>query len=218
MNRRRIFNLPNCLTLSRFAAAPVMLWLVLAMRSPEINPDAWKTSLAALLLFVLTILTDLFDGMLARARHEVTLFGKIMDPVADSTFFVTTLFALHSSQRFGAAFPLWMPILVFYREVAMQILRRYAALKGNAMPAKFSGKAKTFIQFVALGFLLLMTLARDWTATAGKACMSESNLMAWGYWIGILMVAVNLLSLIEYSKDIPELMSEYAHPGDEKTP
>ena len=133
---RPLVNWANALTLSRFALAPLMLWLTL-----RLEPGAWGVSTAAFLLLGLTLLTDLFDGMVARAHKVVTNFGKIMDPVADSTFFLTVLFAVSASPRFRDAFPVWMPIVVLYREVAIQVLRRYAALRGIVLAAKWSGKA-----------------------------------------------------------------------------
>lgn len=160
--RRRLFNLANVLTLSRFALAPVMMVLVQALENPDYDIDAWKVSLAALIVLAIALLTDLFDGMAARARKEVTNFGKIMDPVADSTFFMTLLFSLSACHRFGEHVSIWFPLLILYREIAMHILRRYAALKGHAAPAKMSGKIKMFTQSVATCLFFLLVFVRDW--------------------------------------------------------
>ena len=122
--RRPLFNLPNVMTLSRFVFAPIMLILVERSRDPDYYPETWKTSLAIVIVLAVTLLTDLFDGMVARARKEVTNFGKIMDPVADSTFFMTLLFGLSACERWGDEVSLWFPILILYREIAMHILRR----------------------------------------------------------------------------------------------
>ena len=209
--RRPLFNLPNALTLSRFVFAPVLLFLILQLRDPANDPDAWKTSLAMLIILVVALLTDLIDGSVARARGEVTNFGKIMDPVADSTLFMTILFGLASSMRFGDAVSIWMPILVLYREIGMHILRRYAALKGHAAPAKLSGKAKMFSQSMVTAVFLLLVFLRDYTFANNPngALISEMTLDSAAFWVGIFTVAVNLLSLIEYSRDIPELIAEY---------
>ena len=215
--RRPLFNLPNCLTLSRFIFAPVTLVLLQAMNDPDYDAGAWKISLALVLVLAVTLLTDLFDGMLARARGEVTNFGKIMDPVADSTFFMTLLFGLSSCPRFGDNVSLWFPMLVLYREVAMHILRRYAALKGHAMPAKMSGKIKMFSQSVATSLFFLLVLARDWLAAhAYGSPISEGFLQGFAFCLACFTVAVTYWSLIEYAKDVPELVAEYI--GDAATP
>ena len=209
--RRPLFNLPNTLTLSRFFFAPVLLWLTLKLRDPANDLNAWKSSLAMLIILAVALLTDLVDGTVARARGEVTNFGKIMDPVADSTLFMTILFGLSSSMRFGSAISIWMPILVLYREIGMHILRRYAALKGHAAPAKLSGKAKMFSQSMITAVFLLLVFLRDYTFAndPNGALIGEPMLSAIAFWVGIFTVAVNLLSLIEYSRDIPELIAEY---------
>ncbi len=209
--RRPLFNLPNCLTLSRFVFAPVILVLIGALRDSAVDAGAWKISLAIVIVIILTSLTDLFDGMVARARGEVTNFGKIMDPVADSTFFMTLLFGLASCPRFGGAVSLWWPMLVLYREIAMHILRRYAALKGNAVPAKMSGKIKMFTQSLATLLFFLLVFARDWMTAHDPAgsFISEAFLNDFAFWLCVYTVLVTYWSLIEYSKDVPELIAEY---------
>ncbi len=203
--RRRLFNLANILTLSRFAAAPVMLALTLALAEPAAHPDAGWISAAAFILLLLTLFTDILDGWIARAYGSVTDFGKIMDPVADSTFFLTLLFGLSASPRFRDAFPVWLPILVLFREVAMQVLRRYAALRSRVLAAKISGKAKMFIQSIAVaGFfgLLCANDLRYWP-------QPEAALQQWLFWTGVLVVTVNLLSMIEYLREVPGLVKEW---------
>ena len=212
--RRPLFNLPNALTLSRFFFAPVVLLLVEASRDPALDPGTWKISLAIVLVLAVTLLTDLFDGMVARARGEVTNFGKIMDPVADSTFFMTLLFGLSHCARWGDEVSLWFPVLVLYREIAMHILRRYAALKGNAVPAKMSGKIKMFTQSLATSLFFLLVLIRDWTAARGEAVIGEDFLRSFVFYLCCYTVAVTYWSLIEYWKDVPELVAEYIGTAD----
>ncbi len=217
--RLPLFNLANALTLSRFAFAPLMLMLVQEMRDPAFMHGAWKISLAALAVLAVTLLTDLFDGMVARARKEVTNFGKIMDPVADSAFFMTLLFGLANCERFGEYVSLWFPILILYREIAIQILRRYAALKGHAAPAKQSGKIKMFTQSVFTCLFFLLVLARDWLhdAAGAEPFITEDFLRLAVFLLCLYTVAITYWSLIEYAKDVPELVAEYAsQPASEE--
>lgn len=218
--RRRLFNLPNCLTLSRFILAPVIMILVQNMENPAYDVGAWKISLAALVVLVLALLTDLFDGMVARARKEVTNFGKIMDPVADSTFFMTLMFGLSACKRFGDYVSIWFPLLILYREIAMHILRRYAALKGRAAAAKMSGKIKMFAQSVLTSLFFLLVLVRDWMEafSGGGSPISESLLGNFAFYLALFTVALTYWSLIEYSKDVPELIAEYTHIDDQTSP
>ncbi|MCD8138636.1 MAG: CDP-alcohol phosphatidyltransferase family protein [Planctomycetaceae bacterium] len=215
--RRPLFNLANTLTLSRFVFAPIILLLVQRMDDPDFAIGTWKISLAVLIVLLVAILTDLFDGMVARARAEVTNFGKIMDPVADSTFFLTLMFGLSACRRFGDSVSLWFPMLILYREIAMHILRRYAALKGNAVPAKMSGKIKMFTQSVATCIFFLLVVIRDYTTahSASGSPISEELLQVLVLILCTYTVAITYWSLIEYSHDVPELIAEYVgtEPG-----
>lgn len=67
--------------------------------------DKW----VAVALIVLSSLTDLFDGMLARYRNEVTEVGKIIDPIADKLSVVAVLLTLGFQGRIPLWF-LWMAI------------------------------------------------------------------------------------------------------------
>ena len=207
---RRIFNLANVLTLSRFAAAPVLLWLILRLAPPATPAFCVWVSTAALALLGVTLLTDLLDGWVARAYGIVTDFGKIMDPVADSTFFMTLLFALSVSPRFRDDFPVWIPILVLYREVGMQVLRRYGALRGRVLPAKFSGKAKMVVQSVAACAAMALIALSD----LGLWRQSEPRLARLLLAAGIIIVAANLLSLLEYLREVPVLVREWRGEAD----
>lgn len=218
--RRPLFNFANVLTLSRFAFAPVMLVLVQRSRDPDFYGDTWRISLAIVVVLAVALLTDLFDGMVARAWKVVTNFGKIMDPVADSTFFMTLLFGLSACRRWGDEVSLWFPILILYREIAMHILRRYAALKGHAMPAKRSGKIKMFTQSVVTSLFFVLVLARDLMVAyrPDGSFISEGFLRSFVFCLCCYTVAVTYWSLIEYSKDVPELVAEYIGQADGGSP
>ncbi|HUO51173.1 MAG TPA: CDP-alcohol phosphatidyltransferase family protein [Gemmatimonadaceae bacterium] len=75
-------NLPNTLTISRIAAAPVVAWLPFRA--------TWEARLAAFVLFVLIAVTDYWDGKLARDSGQVTDLGKMLDPLADKMLVVAT--------------------------------------------------------------------------------------------------------------------------------
>lgn len=233
---RSIVNLANGLTLSRFVAAPFMVWLILMLAAPgqpaqllregaaavdslsggavKLNLDAdgdpvWPVTLATLILMSLTLLTDMFDGWVARRMKIVTDFGKIMDPVADSTFSMTVLFALSACPRFREYFPVWIPLVVLYREIGMQVLRRYGALRGKVMAAKWSGKIKMGLQSALLVAFFLLAAYSDYVAASAPAFMNEAALGATLYWVGVVIAVVNVLSLVEYCRDVPALIAEW---------
>lgn len=134
---------PNQLTLARILAVPVLVTLIY-VRGPVIN---W----VAMAVFTLACLTDYWDGNLARVRREVTELGKLMDPIADKILISASLIMLVSE---GVADPVPTVVIVL-REFAVSGLRQVAALQGVAIAAAPGAKAKTILQMLAVGFMLL---------------------------------------------------------------
>jgi phosphatidylglycerophosphate synthase len=78
-----VWTLPNILTVTRIALAPVIALL------PFI--DGWVPKLLAFLVFVAAAISDIYDGKLARSRGETTDLGKMLDPLADKLLLIATL-------------------------------------------------------------------------------------------------------------------------------
>jgi CDP-diacylglycerol--glycerol-3-phosphate 3-phosphatidyltransferase len=120
---------------------------------PQATFFIWICALLALLVE----LTDMMDGLLARARKEVTDFGKVFDPVADSlsrqTIFLSFMVA--------GIIPWWLYIVFFYRDAMLQLLRIICASGGLVLAARQSGKAKAVLQGIGtFGVLLVVALQR----------------------------------------------------------
>lgn len=107
-----------------------------------------------ILLFLLIICetSDILDGMLARKRNEVTDLGKVLDPMADSITHISLF--LTFTQDF-VALPLLLVLVFFYRDLFVTTLRTLCALRGVALAARFSGKAKAVLQAV-VAFLVIL--------------------------------------------------------------
>ena len=93
-------NLPNVLTLSRFAFVPLLLVLLL-------GEDAGPAPAAAA-VFGVAALTDAADGHIARSRDMVTTFGRIADPLADKLLVGTALASLVILDRLA----LWIALVI----------------------------------------------------------------------------------------------------------
>ncbi|WDT93481.1 CDP-diacylglycerol--glycerol-3-phosphate 3-phosphatidyltransferase [Thermoleophilum album] len=135
-------NIPNVLTLIRILLVPVLV-VVLAL-------EAQGGSLIAAAVFALAALTDGLDGWIARSRHAVTTFGKVMDPIADKLLVVAALLALVGRDRLEA----WVAMVVIAREFAVSALRVAAGQQGVVIPASVLGKAKTIVQVAAVTALI----------------------------------------------------------------
>ena len=84
-------NLPLYLTLSRVLLGPVFMAVYLYYQEMGI-PLVWLP-FCLIFLAILSELSDLFDGFLARRHNKVTELGKILDPMADSIFRFSVFFA-----------------------------------------------------------------------------------------------------------------------------
>ena len=71
--KNKIFTIPNVLSFFRILLVPVFVWLY-AFRDERI----W-----ALIVLIVSGVTDLLDGFIARHFHMISDLGKMLDPVAD---------------------------------------------------------------------------------------------------------------------------------------
>lgn len=116
-------------------------------------------SFANMPYFLLSILiicefTDLIDGFIARKRNIVSDLGKVLDPMADSITHILIFFTFTQGE---VSVPLLIVFVFLYREFFISTLRTICALKGIALAARKSGKAKTLIQACA-SFLIIILL------------------------------------------------------------
>ncbi len=153
-------NLPNKLTLIRFALCFVVLILMVLPYSamgwdclPLGNTGFNLIDLLCCFFFIVASLTDMLDGKIARKYNLITDFGKFMDPLADKALVNTSLVLL------GIYKPYLMPaavvVLFIVRDLAVDGLRFVASAKGQVIAANKYGKLKTVFQMVAIPFIFL---------------------------------------------------------------
>ena len=133
---------PNLLTLSRIIFVPIVVGLLF------LKEERWDVVSA--LLFAVAGATDFFDGYLARKQKSESVYGKLMDPLADKFLVVSCLVML---QYLGRIHPV-VVILLICRELAITGLRALASAEGVVIGASQSAKWKTTTQMVAIGCLL----------------------------------------------------------------
>ena len=113
--------------------------------------DKLYANYLAFLFFTGAVLTDIYDGKLARRKGIVTNFGKLMDPLADKILIVA---AFVSFVGLGYI-PAWTVIVIISREFAITGLRLLAASQGEILAAEKGGKHKTVSQMVAIFTILI---------------------------------------------------------------
>ncbi len=140
----------NMLTMWRIVTAPIFMAVWFAL------PD--RTGLIiCLALTILSEISDGLDGYFARRSKTVSDFGKLIDPYADSIFRLTVFFCF-ASRVHGRWIPLWMPVLLFYRDVVTSVIRTFAMQKGIVVAARWSGKIKAVSQGIAIIMTLILFL------------------------------------------------------------
>ncbi len=135
--------LPNILTIVRIGLIP----LVLVGLAIATVPAYW----IAAVLFGFAILTDYFDGALARSMGAQSSFGRVLDPIADKLLVTSTLMMLI---YYGRA-PILPAILIVCREIIVSGLREYLSEFKVSIPVSNLAKVKTVIQFAAILILIL---------------------------------------------------------------
>jgi cardiolipin synthase (CMP-forming) len=172
----RWLTVPNLLSAIRLAGVPVFLWLLLGPQA-----DGW-----ALIVLVISGVTDWLDGKLARWLDQYSKLGEALDPLADRLYTLAALVAFVVRD----IVPWWVVVLIVGRDVvvsaALPLLRRKGYL---AFPVLYVGKAATLCLLYAFPLLLLAQM--DWPG-ADVARPFAYAFTAWGIalhlWSGALYV------------------------------
>lgn len=167
-----------------------MLRIVLAAAVfGSLRADDPKWHGAAFVMFLVAIVTDWFDGWLARRTATVSAFGKVADPIADKILVLGTLIALLS--RVGPAIPLWAVFLMIMRELVIGGVRVIAGAQGKVLAADKWGKTSAAIQLVAILIMVGVVVLRD--CGLGRAWMLRAV-----YALSVLCAVLALSSLGSY--------------------
>ena len=137
----------NKLTLCRVVMIPIFLVLLYV----DFTGHLW----AALAVFILASVTDFIDGYVARHYHQITDFGKFMDPLADKLLVMSAMAWFVEV----AWMPAWAFFVVIARELAVTGLRLVAVEQGRVIAAAKSGKVKTACTMVGIILMLIFPSA-----------------------------------------------------------
>jgi CDP-diacylglycerol--glycerol-3-phosphate 3-phosphatidyltransferase len=150
-----VANIANLLTGLRMVLVPVFLVALFVGDGHQTN---WR--IVAFVIFATAIITDRFDGALARTYDLVTEFGKLADPIADKALIGAALIGL----SLLGDLPWWVTAVILVRELGVTALR-FAVLRDGVIPASRGGKLKTLVQAIAIG-LFILPLSGMWQTGA----------------------------------------------------
>jgi len=143
-------NLPNTLTVIRILLVPVLV-VILMTRVPH-------HAIIGSVVFWIACITDFYDGYYARKLRQVTILGKLLDPLADKLLVSGALLSLI---ELGLT-PAWMAFIILARELAVTGLRGLASEEGLTIAADWLGKWKLGAQIAAISCLLFGRVLDGW--------------------------------------------------------
>lgn len=145
MRNSHALSLPNILTYGRILAVPL---LVACFYVPG---DTFR--LIALGLFIVAAVTDFFDGYLARAWHQQSALGRMLDPIADKLLVAACLMMMAADGTIRD-WSMLAALTILAREILVSGLREFLAELRVSVPVSNLAKWKTTVQLIAIGVLL----------------------------------------------------------------
>lgn len=138
-------NTPNKISVCRIFIVPIFL-VVYFLEIPLV----YFISAA---IFGIACITDAIDGHLARKNNQITVLGKLLDPIADKLIVAAALFAFLKDGLCN----IWIVMIIISREFIVSLIRLVSSSQGVVVPANTWGKIKTAYQMIA--FIIVMIIA-----------------------------------------------------------
>lgn len=191
MSSDRIATIPNVLSVVRLMLVPLFLWLVLGPQEDEL----------ALLVLIVSGVTDYLDGKLARRLNQTSKIGAILDPVADRLYILAVVVGLSIRE----IIPVVLAVILPLRDVFLFSLVPFLRTRGySSLPVHFLGKAATAGLLYAFPLLLL----GDGSGTVAElASVFGWAFTIWGiglYWWAGILYAVQVRRLLQTTERAAE--------------
>lgn len=147
---------PNRITALRFIGALALfaIFAIWGERDLATLSDERGVFQLAFWLFIVTALSDILDGWLARRGNLITTFGRIADPFVDKVLIVGSMIFLATMSWSRVYFPAWIVVVIVAREFLVTSIRGWAESQGHKFPADSWGKVKMFLQCFAVGIVV----------------------------------------------------------------
>ena len=142
----KIYTIPNIITFIRIFLIPIILYLLFSE-----NPNI---VLIAGLLFIVSSVSDYFDGYLARTLNQSSKLGTLLDPIADKLLIASVIVVLVDTGVISNIHVV-PAIIILLREIAISGLREFLAKLNADMPVSKLANYKTTFQMVSLSILII---------------------------------------------------------------
>lgn len=196
--------IPNILSTLRIVLAPIFLLLYLQ------DDVVWRALSVG--VFAVAVVTDFFDGYIARNYGAQTRYGIFLDPLADKVLTFAGFVCLPFIDP--VQFPWWAVAVIVARDMAVTALRLRADLRKIPMKTRLTAKLKTMLQMFFL-YLVLMVgvfIKTDVWLSTHAARLLGSGILGW---FMMVVVAFTLYSGIEYIITNKDLFTRNNHAKPE---
>ena len=192
-------NLPNKLTILRIFLVPIFM-IVMMAPIPYLSDHDNVCRLVAFAIFVITSLTDMLDGKIARKYNLITNFGKFMDPLADKFMVFGALLSIIYKYEYIRPVFIWAAAIVMFRELAVTSIRLVVSgNEGIVVAASWLGKVKTVLQVVCICSVILEPVVLPFKPFAEWHILSYITIAA--------MIVMTLWSGFDYIKSYWKFIS-----------
>lgn len=175
--KNSILTIPNLLSLFRLCIIPFIT---------TTYSRGWF--LAATLLLVLSGVTDMLDGCIARRFHQISEFGKIIDPLADKLTMAAVVFALLLRHP-----QMWMVMVVLVLKESAMLIGAYLLLRRGTRPSesKIFGKISTAVLYLVFFSIMVTDIIEGITG--------RQVLPVWAVWVmsGVCSLCM-IAALVQY--------------------
>jgi CDP-diacylglycerol--glycerol-3-phosphate 3-phosphatidyltransferase len=177
-------HIPNALTVLRFAAIPIFVWLLLEAD----DQAAWGAGF----FFAGAALTDQVDGYLARRWHVESAFGKVADPLADRLMIGVAVVLLWLEGRL----PLAAMLVIVARDLLLVLGYKVFVPRGYPFEVNFLGRVATWVLYASLCFVIVTDEGTEWPLVL--------------FWIG---AALALVAALDYANRVRRLLAASGEPA-----
>ena len=204
--KKSALNVPNTLSLIRVLLVPVFVASLLFLFDLETGCarlGLWSYIIPAI-VYIVTGLTDMLDGKIARKYNLVTDFGKFIDPLADKFMVLASMITILlwmniRGETLLSAIFVWVVLVILLRELGVTSLRLVVAgNSGIVVAASMLGKIKTVSQMVGTVIMLLEPILSYFSDVAFCSFMWEYHVLS--YTVMAIMAFTTVFSGVDYLK------------------
>lgn len=172
-------HVPNILTIIRFLLIPFIIYFL-----------AINQYIVGVILFILSGITDVVDGAIARKFNFITDFGKLMDPLADKLTQISVLATLMIKDLI----PVWILAIVIAKEAVMIAGASFLYGRDVVVSSKWFGKLATVLFFIAIVCSCFISYWNT-TVTIENSLPALPNFAQYIYYLAL---ASSIFSLVMY--------------------